>query len=126
MAALAEIRHPGSGRDLIAGGHVQNVEVDENGAARFQFFLRPGDSGDLVKQARATVEALEGVKELKVDVQLPQMGPSGGDGGGGRRGGLKPGSVPAPTPKPGLLSSVPEGECWRTCSSKTARRQPDL
>jgi ATP-binding protein involved in chromosome partitioning len=105
MSALARISHPGTGRDLIAGGHVQNVEVDDDGAVRFQFLLRPEDPGDLVKQARAAVESLDGVGEVKVNVQLPQMAPSGG-GGGGRRGGLKPGSVPAPTPKPGILGGV--------------------
>jgi len=103
MAALAKIQHPGTGRDLVAGGHVQNVEVDEGGAVRFQFLLRPEDPGDLVKDARAAIEALPGVSELKVNVQLPQMAPAGG---GGRKGGLKPGSVPAPTPKPGILSQV--------------------
>ena len=30
MAALARIKHPSSGRDLVAGGHVQNLEVDED------------------------------------------------------------------------------------------------
>jgi len=106
MAALAGLSHPATGRDLIAGGHVQNVEVDENGAVRFQFLLRPEDPGDLVKEARRAVEAIAGVGEVKVNVQLPQMGPSGQQGGGGRRGGLQPGSVPAPTPKPGILPDV--------------------
>jgi ATP-binding protein involved in chromosome partitioning len=104
MTALAGIAHPGTGRDLVASGHVQNVEVDDDGSARFQFLLRPEDPGDLVKQARAVVEGLEGITDVKVNVQLPQMAPAGG--GGGRRGGLKPGSVPAPTPKPGLLKDV--------------------
>ena len=103
MAALASVTHPGSGRDLIAGGHVQNVEVGDDGVARFQFLLRPDDPGDLVKEARTSVEAIAGISEVKVNVQLPQMAPGGG---GGRQGGLKPGSVPAPTPKPGLLSDV--------------------
>jgi ATP-binding protein involved in chromosome partitioning len=104
MAALARIKHPGSGRDLIAGGHVQNLEVDDEGQARFQFQLRPEDPGDLVKEARAAVEGLDGVTSVKINVQLPQM--AGGGAEGGRQGGIKPGSVPAPTPKPGLLSEV--------------------
>ncbi len=103
MAALARIQHPGSGRDLIAGGHVQNLEVDDDGQARFQFLLSPADPGDLVKEARAVVEGLDGIQSVKINVQLPQMTPAGG---GGKQGGLKPGSVPAPTPKPGLLSDV--------------------
>jgi len=103
MATLAHIQHPGSGRDLVAAGHVQNLEVDDEGRAHFQFLLQPEDPGDLVKTARAAVEALDGITSVKINVQLPQMGASGE---GGRQGGLKPGSVPAPTPKPGVLSNV--------------------
>jgi hypothetical protein len=34
MAALARIVHPATGRDLVVGGHVQNVEVDAQGGVR--------------------------------------------------------------------------------------------
>ena len=102
MAALAAVKHPGSGRDLVAAGVVQNLEVDDFGAVRFQFQLGSEDSSDLLKEARSTVESIEGVASVKINVQLPQMAASAGGGGGG----LKPGSVPAPTPKPGLLSGV--------------------
>jgi len=103
MATLARIQHADSERDLVADGHVQNLEVDDDGAAQFQFLLQPDDSGDLVKAARAAVEALDGVTSLKINVQLPQMG---APAGGADQGGIKPGSVPAPTPKPGVLSDV--------------------
>lgn len=104
MAALARIKHPGTGRDLVASGHVQNLEVDDAGAARFQFLIQPDDPGDLLKVARAAVEVLEGISEVKINVQLPQMAAGASPGGG--PGGLKPGSVPAPTPQPGLLRQV--------------------
>jgi ATP-binding protein involved in chromosome partitioning len=104
MAALARIKHPGTGRDLVASGHVQNLEVDDAGAARFQFLLQPDDPGDLLKIARAAVEVLDGISEVKINVQLPQMAAGASPGGG--QGGLKPGSVPAPTPQPGLLRQV--------------------
>ena len=109
MATLAGIRHPASGRDLVAGGHVQSLDVDDEGNARFQFMVRPEDPADLVKTAREAVEAIDGIGQVKIDVQLPQMAPSRGGGRGaaeGGQGGLKPGSVPAPTPKPGLLTDV--------------------
>jgi ATP-binding protein involved in chromosome partitioning len=104
MATLARIKHPVTGRDLVASGHVQNLEVDDSGAARFQFLLQPDDPGDLLKDARVAVEALDGVTAVKINVQLPQMAAGAASGGGG--GGLKPGSVPAPTPQPGLLRQV--------------------
>jgi len=87
----------------MASGHVQNLEVEDDGAVRFAFLLRPEDPGDLVKAARAAVEGVKGVSSVKVNVQLPQMAAAGG---GGRHGGLRPGSVPAPTPKPDILSNV--------------------
>jgi len=103
MAALSRIKHPGSGRDLIAGGHVQKLEVSDDGVVHYQFLLQPEDSGDLVKEARAASEGVEGVTDVKVNAQLPQMGAPGGEE---KQGGLKPGSVPAPTPKPGILTDV--------------------
>ena len=103
MSELSRIKHPGTSRDLVAGGNVQGLEADPDGLVRFQFLLRPDDPPDLVKTARLACEAIEGVSEVKIDVQLPQMTPGGETG---RQGGLQPGSVPAPTPQPGILSSV--------------------
>ncbi len=116
MATLSRIPHPGSGKDIVSTGHVQDMEVDDSGEVRFSFMLRPDDPGSLVKEVRAATEEVEGVSAVKVNVQLPQMsggaaGPAGGSAGaqgqppaGGR--GPAPGSVPAPTPKPGLLADV--------------------
>jgi ATP-binding protein involved in chromosome partitioning len=101
MSALSRVMHPGTGSDIISTGHVQNLEVGEDGEVRFGFVMRPDDPGDLVKDARLAAEAVEGVGAVKVNVQLPQMTPQGGGGGG-----PKPGSVPAPTPKPGILGNV--------------------
>ncbi|MEJ2203272.1 MAG: Mrp/NBP35 family ATP-binding protein [Gemmatimonadota bacterium] len=103
MAALAGVAFTDGGRDVMASGHVQNLEVEDDGTVRFAFLLRPEDPADLVKVARAAVEGVAGVSSVKVNVQLPQMAASGG---GGRQGGLRPGSVPAPTPKPDILSDV--------------------
>jgi ATP-binding protein involved in chromosome partitioning len=103
MAALSEVRHPGTDQDIVSSGHVQNLDADESGEVRFSFMLRPEDPGSLVKAARTAAEAVSGVTAAKVNVQLPQTGQQPAGGGGG---GLKPGSVPAPTPKPGILSQV--------------------
>ena len=102
MSALSGVQHPGSGRDVVASGHVQNLEVGEGGEVRFAFVMRPEDPSDLVKQVRAAAEAVRGAGSVKINVQLPQMGGQGE----GRHGGIRPGSVPAPTPMPGLLSQT--------------------
>jgi ATP-binding protein involved in chromosome partitioning len=100
-AALSNVRHPATGRDVLTSGHVQGLEVEEGGEVRFSFVLQPDDPGSLVKEVRAAAEGVEGVTSVKVNVQLPRT-PTGG----AAKKPLKPGSVPAPTPKPGLLPEV--------------------
>jgi ATP-binding protein involved in chromosome partitioning len=103
MDALTGVTNPATGVDVVASGHVQNLEVDESGEVRFTFMLQSKDPGSLVKAARQAAEDVPGAANVKVNVQLPQTGqappapPSGGP---------QPGSVPAPTPKPGLLTST--------------------
>ena len=116
LSVLSGITHPETGRDVVAAGQVQDLEV-EGDEVRFSFFLRAEDPGTLVKEAREAVEGVDGVGSVKVNVQLPQTasgrgggggegGPGGPGGPGGGGGGLQPGSVPAPTPQPGLLEEV--------------------
>lgn len=102
LEALAAVRHPASGRDVVEAGVVRNVEVGEDGQVRFTVQLGPDDPGSLVKTARGAAEAVPGVSSVKVNVQLPQTPAPGG----APKRGLRPGSVPAPTPRPGLLPDV--------------------
>jgi ATP-binding protein involved in chromosome partitioning len=117
MTALSRVLHPHTGDDIVSGGHVQNLETDDEGAVRFSVLLRPEDPGSIVREARTVASEVEGVAKVKVNVQLPQAGgppgttPTAGPGtapptAAGKGGGLKPGSVPAPTPQPGLLRQV--------------------
>ena len=106
LQALAGVRHPETGRDVVESGHVQGLELDENGNVRFTFSIQADDPGGLVREARGAVEAVEGVGAVKIHVTLPQSGQ--GDKGPPPSGRLSvpgkgPGSVPAPTPKPGVL-----------------------
>ncbi len=105
-AALAAVKHPTSGQDLVSGGHISDVSVDEDGKVRFQFTLRPEDPGTLVREARGAAEAVDGVTKVKIDVKLPQELQRQPQRGGGHGGGLKPGSVPAPTPEPNLIEGI--------------------
>src|SRR5690606_16743019 len=99
-AALEQVK-AGSGQDVLASGHVQNISVDEDGIARFQFLLRPEDPGTLVREVRSTAEAVEGVSKVKIDVRLPNAPQQQARGRG-----LQPGSVPAPTPDDSLVASI--------------------
>ncbi len=121
--ALEGVVNPATGRDVVAGGQVAEVAVDDEGRTRFAFSLRKGDPGALVRQARAAAGSVDGVSSVKVDVQLPQTPPGGtraparpdrqsrGAPAGTVPGrppgrGLQPGSVPAPVPQPGILPGV--------------------
>ena len=127
--ALAQVINPATGKDVVAGGQVSEVAVDCDGKATFIFSLQRGDPGVLVRQARAAAAAVDGIRRVKVNVQLPQStasgagqaGPAGrssppsatapqpGQSPAGRpapRQGLQPGSVPAPTPQPEILAGV--------------------
>ncbi len=126
--ALVGVVNPATGDDVVAGGQVSALAVDENGVVRFVFTLRRGDPGSIVRRAREAATQVPGISGVKVDIRLPQSAsePAGSDarvspgrgpaavaggrspsaGGTPARPGLQPGSVPAPTPKPGILAGV--------------------
>ena len=115
--ALSSVRHPSGGRDIVSGGRVRQLEVDDEGLVRFAFHLKPDDPGSLVKAARVAAGAVDGVSGVRVNVQLPKSAPAPASPPGapdapapaptppkGSR--LVPGSVPAPTPRPGILADT--------------------
>ena len=119
--ALSGVRHPASGRDIVSSGHVQQLEIDEDGLVRFAFHLKGDDPGSLVKSARTAAGGVRGVSGVRVNVQLPRSAPSrqpapaSSPAAAGSpappaapsgSSGLVPGSVPAPTPRPGILADT--------------------
>jgi len=103
--ALAGVVNERTGRDVLSSGQAQGVEIAEDGKVTFQFQLGPEDPGTLVREARAAVEAVEGVTRVKIDVKLPTA-PAQGEGHGHHGRTLKPGSVPAPTPSTSLTAEI--------------------
>lgn len=103
LEALESVQSSAPGQSVVARGQVQNLEVNDDGDARFAFFLAPDDPGTLVKEVRAAAEAADGIASVRVNVQLPQTGAAPSGAGSGRP---EPGSVPAPTPTPNLLPNV--------------------
>jgi len=99
-AALTRVTHPDSGEDVVSSGRVRELDVGEDGLVRFKFALQADDPGNLVRQARAAAEQVEGVQKVKIDISLPAAGAKA------VRRPLKPGSVPAPTPNPNALPGV--------------------
>jgi len=106
--ALAQVKHPATGVDVLSGGQVSGLDVDDEGKVRFQFTLKPEDPGTLVREARAAAEAVDGVTRVKIDVKLPDTLQAQRQQAARTHGArpLRPHSVPAPTPDPRLVAGI--------------------
>jgi len=69
-AALARIHNPRLENDLLSAGMIRDLAVD-GGRVTFTFLLGREDPATLVRQARAAVQSLEGVSEVKINVVDP-------------------------------------------------------
>src|SRR5688572_9353170 len=99
-AALTSVRLTDSGDDIVSTGRVRDLDVVDDATVRFRFLLQPNDPGNLVRQARAAAEKVEGVEKVKIDISLPAAGAPQ------KKAPLRAGSVPAPTPDANLLPGV--------------------
>ncbi len=72
-AALARLRNPRLDNDLISAGMIRDLEVTADGAVAFTFLLGRADPATLVREARAAVRAVEGVRAdaVRISVQDP-------------------------------------------------------
>ena len=94
-ATLAGVLNPRTGQDVLSGGQVQGLEIDEEGKVHFQFLLQAQDAGTLVRAVRGAVEGVPGVARVKIDVKLPKEAQAPAQQPPRRP---APHSVPAPTP----------------------------
>ncbi|MGH7612738.1 MAG: P-loop NTPase, partial [Gemmatimonadales bacterium] len=103
-AALATLHHPRLGRDLAAAGVIHDLGVDDVGHVSFTFDLTREDPATLVRDARKRIQAVEGVRDVKITV----MDPGGGTapGGGVAPGGARP-PGPAAVPPPPTPQEMP-------------------
>lgn len=120
-AALARIRNPRLNDDVISSGMVRDLAVTADGGVAFTFLLSREDPATLVREARAAVRAVEGVKPdgLKISVQDPggpartTHNPPGAPPAGQTHG--QAGMVPAPPapieyPELGRILAVSSGK----------------
>jgi ATP-binding protein involved in chromosome partitioning len=75
VAALAGIRNPRLDNDLLSAGMIRDLAVTEQGGVSFTFLLAPDDPATLVRQARAAVQAVDGVQRdaVKISVTNPSV-----------------------------------------------------
>jgi ATP-binding protein involved in chromosome partitioning len=103
FAALARIRNPRLENDLLSAGMVRDLQVSPDGAVSFTFLLAPEDPATLVRQARAAVQEVEGVRRdaVKISVTNP-AGPATVTHGPPAGGDAPPPQAPAPPEMPHL------------------------
>jgi ATP-binding protein involved in chromosome partitioning len=105
LAALAAIRNPRLDNDLLSAGMIRDLAVTDDGSVTFTFLLAPDDPATLVRQARAAVQGIDGVRRdaVKINVTNPS-GPAKvthGPPAGGPPAGA-PQTPPAPPEQPNL------------------------
>jgi ATP-binding protein involved in chromosome partitioning len=71
--ALARVRNPRLGRDVVAAEQVQDVATTTDGKVRFTLLLDAEDDATLVRDVRQAVEQVPGVTDVRVDVADPQQ-----------------------------------------------------
>jgi ATP-binding protein involved in chromosome partitioning len=126
--ALLRIRHPRTGKDLLASDAVRDVATTTSGKVRLTLLLAPGDDPALAKTIRQAVESVDGVTHVQVDVVAapgtpPREGPAGTGTAGKPAGGRAlpvmdqspaPARASAPTPVPlpnlGRILAVSSGK----------------
>jgi ATP-binding protein involved in chromosome partitioning len=87
LAALAAIRNPRVDNDVLSAGMIRDLAVTDEGGVTFTFLLAPDDPATLVRQARAAVQGIDGVRReaVKINVTNPAgrakvtHGPPAGD-----------------------------------------------
>jgi ATP-binding protein involved in chromosome partitioning len=104
LAALAGIRNPRLDNDLLSAGMIRDLAVTADGGVAFTFLLAPDDPATLVRQARAAVQELEGVRReaVKITVTNPAGPAKVTHGPPGGAASPAPPQVPAPPEQPNL------------------------
>ena len=67
--ALAAIRDPQSGTDVLSAEKVRDIATTTSGRVRLTLLLAPGDAATLARDIRQALEQLEGVTDVRVDVR---------------------------------------------------------
>ncbi len=91
--ALSQLKNPRSGTDVLSGGMVKDLAVDEGGAVTLTFLLGRDDPGSLARDVRKAVQGVAGVTTVRVNVTETSAAPGATAHGAPR---TSPGSVPPP------------------------------
>ena len=114
LAALAAIRNPRVDNDLLSAGMIRDLAVTDGGGVTFTFLLAPDDPATLVRQARAAVQGIDGVRReaVKINVTNPAgrakvtHGPPAGDPGAA----APQAPIPSEQPNLGKIVAISSGK----------------
>jgi len=103
VAALAAIQNPRLDNDLLSAGMIRDLSVTDDGGVSFTFLLAPEDPATLVRQARAAVQGVAGVRrdDVRITVTNP-AGPARTTHGPPSSPGVPPAPAPVPAEQPNL------------------------
>ena len=71
-AALASIKNPRLGTDVVSAEMIRDVATTTSGKVRLTLLLHVADDATLVREVRQALERVEGVTEVRVDVAEPR------------------------------------------------------
>jgi len=71
VGALANVRNPRTGADVMAAEMVRDIATTTDGKVRFALLLGASDDATLVRTVRQAVEAVDGVTDVRIDVRDP-------------------------------------------------------
>src|SRR3569833_1412755 len=66
--ALSKLRHPRTGKDVISSEAVRDIATTTSGKVRLTLLVSPGDDPEFARLMRQTLEKVDGVTEVTVDV----------------------------------------------------------
>jgi ATP-binding protein involved in chromosome partitioning len=100
-STLAHIRNPRLEADILSAGMIRDLTVTDDGKVSFTFLLSREDPATLVREARAALAAIEGVR--REDVKISVVDP----GGPARSTHAPPGASPVAPPPPAAPMEQP-------------------
>jgi len=112
--ALSQLKNPRSGTDVLSSAMVKDLAVDDAGTVTFTFLLGRDDPGSLAREVRKTVQAVDGVTAVRVNVTDASSGAAGTaprqTAPGPRAGTVPPPPTPVDLPHLGAVLAISSGK----------------